>query len=660
MSGRYRRGMLHLAAAVDLPDRPGAGPCAELVRLAEHGRLDFVTLGDSTGRPGAEALDLLAAVASATRRIGLVGVLPGAVAPWAAPAAPEPTASAALEPAAWAVPEPATPEPVGSAASGPAGRPAPEPAAWAVLDRIAGGRAGRWIEAPGTEAAARAAGRTGPEAAGPAGAARGPWDAAGGAAEGAPDVPEAGVGVRGATASSASAPARDHPHPTLLAPAPPRTHPVRVADAGTRPARAFAARFADVALVRAATPAQAVAVREDLRSRATRSGRDPGALRILVSLRVDLGGGERAAEPGHGGGGPRPTAQGPLYRGGPVDLADLLAAWHTEGAADGFHLVPVEPRRDLERLVNGTVALLQHRGLFRTFYPGGTLREHLGLARPVHHSPRPKKIKHIKGWNSMAIDASDAWKQWREKREESVTAPYGPLALTATHWIEDQPEGRLPDIPGTWVADGEGVVLTAVETDGLQVDRRPFGGEIRLTADTGPEAAARVSLGEKRLVVLVREGVWGVRVYDPGAEARRAFRGIEATAYDPGWAVPGRFTPYDARRVVRLGNADGRARGFALAGELAFTVGGRERTLAVARQGEGPLWVVFADATSGDTSFRFRFLFPDAPDAQGRTTVDFNRAQLPPCAFADHFLCPFPPPGNTLDIAVEAGERTLR
>ncbi|MFJ8092958.1 DUF1684 domain-containing protein [Streptomyces griseofuscus] len=260
----------------------------------------------------------------------------------------------------------------------------------------------------------------------------------------------------------------------------------------------------------------------------------------------------------------------------------------------------------------------------------------------------------------MAIDAFDAWKQWREKREESVTAPCGPLALTGTHWIEDRPEGRLPDIPGIWLADGEGIVLTAAESDGLQVDRRPFAGEIRLTADTGPEAAARVSLGEKRLVVLVREGSWGVRVYDPGAEARRAFRGIAATEYDPGWSVPGRFTPYEAQRVLRLGNADGRTRGFALAGELSFTLAGRERTLAVARQGEGPLWAVFADATSGDTSFRFRFLYPQAPDAQGRTTVDFNRAQLPPCAFADHFLCPLPPPGNTLDTAVEAGERTLR
>lgn len=259
----------------------------------------------------------------------------------------------------------------------------------------------------------------------------------------------------------------------------------------------------------------------------------------------------------------------------------------------------------------------------------------------------------------MTTDASDAWKQWHEQRVERVSAPYGPLALTATHWIEDYPDGRIPDIPGNWVADEGGVVLTAAGTDGLTVDGRPFAGEVRLAADLGPEARARVALGGKRLVVLVREGVWGVRVYDPGSAARRAFRGIKAGPHDPRWSVPGRFTPYEATRTVRLGNADGRERGFDLAGELTFTLAGQERTLKVARQGDGLLWAVFADATSGDTSFRFRFLFAPAPDAEGRTTVDFNRAQLPPCAFADHFICPFPPPGNTLDVAIEAGERHL-
>ncbi|MES4892064.1 DUF1684 domain-containing protein [Streptomyces sp. NPDC096012] len=259
----------------------------------------------------------------------------------------------------------------------------------------------------------------------------------------------------------------------------------------------------------------------------------------------------------------------------------------------------------------------------------------------------------------MTTDASDAWEHWHAEREKTVSAPYGPLALTATHWVGDYPEGRLPDIPGIWVADGAGIVLTATETDGLTVDGRPFTGEVHLAADRGPESGARVALGGKRLFVLVREGVWGVRVYDPEFPARRAFRGVEVTPHASRWSVPGRFTPYAGPRTVRVGNADGRERGLALAGELAFTLAGQERTLQVAQQGDGLLWAVFADATSGDTSFRFRFLYPQAPDAEGRTVVDFNRAQLPPCAFADHFVCPFPPPGNTLDVAIDAGERAL-
>jgi uncharacterized protein (DUF1684 family) len=257
-------------------------------------------------------------------------------------------------------------------------------------------------------------------------------------------------------------------------------------------------------------------------------------------------------------------------------------------------------------------------------------------------------------------DASARWKQWHEDRTEAVSAPYGPLALTGTHWLHDHPDGRLADLPGQWRADGDAVVLQAGEADGLTVDGRPVAGRVRLGADSGPVAGARVALGERRLVVLVREGEWAVRVYDPSSAARRAFRGISATPYDARWSVPARFTPYPDSRTVRVPNADGRTRGLALAGELAFALEGREHTLQAAVQPDGTLWAVFTDATSGKSSFRFRFLYADAPDAEGRTTADFNRAVLPPCAFAEHFLCPFPPPGNTLDLAIPAGERTLR
>ncbi|MEV3854601.1 DUF1684 domain-containing protein [Streptomyces sp. NPDC050095] len=238
-------------------------------------------------------------------------------------------------------------------------------------------------------------------------------------------------------------------------------------------------------------------------------------------------------------------------------------------------------------------------------------------------------------------DAADLHKQWHEERIAAVSAPQGPLALVGTHWLADHPEGRLPAIPGQWREGGDALVHTL------------DGQETRLGAD------ASVPLGERRLVVIVREGLWAVRDFDPAAPTRTAFTGIDLTPYDARFSVEGRFTAYDTAREIRVETADGIERGLGLAGELTFTLDGQEHTLKVTRFADGRLWAVFADATSGSGTFRFRFLYAQAPDADGRTTVDLNRAVLPNCAFADHFICPFPPPGNTLPVAIEAGERNL-
>lgn len=123
---------------------------------------------------------------------------------------------------------------------------------------------------------------------------------------------------------------------------------------------------------------------------------------------------------------------------------------------------------------------------------------------------------------------------------------------------------------------------------------------------------------------------------------------------------PAVFTPFedgDAQAVL-VPNADGKDRPLAVTGRITFTVAGEHRTLTVSGAGRG-LSGVIADATSGADTYRFRFITLPAPDADGRTVLDFNRAYLPPCAFADHFICPFPPPGNRLDFAVEAGEKQV-
>ncbi|EDY46890.1 DUF1684 domain-containing protein [Streptomyces sp. SPB074] len=249
------------------------------------------------------------------------------------------------------------------------------------------------------------------------------------------------------------------------------------------------------------------------------------------------------------------------------------------------------------------------------------------------------------------------WRRWRAARAQAVTAPWGPLSVIGTHWLADYPDGLLPDIPGRWRAAGEHVSLT--RGAGLLVRGRPYAGEALLDADTGPAERAQVAHRRRRLTVLESEGAWAVRVHDPDAPARRAFPGLEVSPWEARWALRGRFVPYESKQTVRVPNADGHERGLALGGELRFSAEGSAYVLRVGVQPDGGLGVIFADTTSGAGSHRFRFLFTPAPAPDGTVPVDFNRAVLPPCALGPHFLCPFPPPGNTLGLAVTAGERRL-
>jgi FMN-dependent oxidoreductase (nitrilotriacetate monooxygenase family) len=68
--------------------------------------------------------------------------------------------------------------------------------------------------------------------------------------------------------------------------------------------------------------------------------------------------------------------------GTPDRIADLIEEWFTDGAADGFNVMPPVLPAMLDVFVEQVVPLLQQRGLFRTAYDAQTLRGHYGLARP--------------------------------------------------------------------------------------------------------------------------------------------------------------------------------------------------------------------------------------------------------------------------------------
>jgi len=74
--------------------------------------------------------------------------------------------------------------------------------------------------------------------------------------------------------------------------------------------------------------------------------------------------------------------------GTPAEIVDMMEQWVSEGACDGFNIMPPVFPASLREFVDLVVPELQRRGLYRTAYSGTTLRENLGLTRPTWPSKR--------------------------------------------------------------------------------------------------------------------------------------------------------------------------------------------------------------------------------------------------------------------------------
>lgn len=91
----------------------------------------------------------------------------------------------------------------------------------------------------------------------------------------------------------------------------------------------------------------------------------------------------------------RRVAAGQMSRhmtGSHEQVADMMQAWFDAGASDGFVISAPYLPGSLEAFVRGVVPVLQARGRFRSEYEGTTLRENLGLQRPVsRHVGHPER-----------------------------------------------------------------------------------------------------------------------------------------------------------------------------------------------------------------------------------------------------------------------------
>lgn len=221
----------------------------------------------------------------------------------------------------------------------------------------------------------------------------------------------------------------------------PQVRPVIFQAGSSEPGRRLAARTADVVFTLQSDLDEARAFRDDIRQRTAEFGRDPEKIKILVGMTPIVGDTDEEARalqtrmrdliPAElavadlialSGGldfrqfdldGPMPDlpesnagkshrqaiidvarrdnlsivdtaryfAEGSYLKmvGAPTTIADTMQEWLDAGACDGFLAVPTHYPTGVEDFTGRVVPELQRRGIFRTEYEDGTLRERLGV-----------------------------------------------------------------------------------------------------------------------------------------------------------------------------------------------------------------------------------------------------------------------------------------
>jgi hypothetical protein len=257
-------------------------------------------------------------------------------------------------------------------------------------------------------------------------------------------------------------------------------------------------------------------------------------------------------------------------------------------------------------------------------------------------------------------------RHWRQDRLNELMAPDGWLGLAGLFWLEPGANtfgraaesgivlpGEVPETLGTFYLKGDTVLmeLTAgntVKVNGLEVDSYPL----------SAQATAPVVIYKHLSWTLIgRGGKFGIRLWDRNRPELQDTVHIESYPIDPAWRIAAQWVPDSTGHTVTYRNVVDMVLNMETEGRLRFQQDGQTYELTALDGGEEELFLIFADATTGETTYGGgRYLYTPRPDSTGMTYLDFNKAYNPPCAFTEFATCLLPPAENRLDLAITAGE----
>jgi uncharacterized protein (DUF1684 family) len=268
---------------------------------------------------------------------------------------------------------------------------------------------------------------------------------------------------------------------------------------------------------------------------------------------------------------------------------------------------------------------------------------------------------------AAAVAETEAWRAKHEAdyRREWVTIAGLHFLMPGVHTAGSAASNDIvlpasvPPRLGRFILDNDAVRFEPEPGAAVSLNGTAIGAPVQMI-DDGKDQPDELAIGDIRVAVHRSGDRKSLRVWDPGGDLARGFRGFTWFPIQAGYRVTGRFILDDTAREMQVVNTFGDLDSFKTEGVVEFTLNGQTLRLRPFTTRPKRFYFVFRDASAGQETYEAaRFLYSDLRE-DGTTVLDFNQAYNPPCAFNPYTTCPIPLPENRLKVKILAGERAYR
>jgi uncharacterized protein len=294
------------------------------------------------------------------------------------------------------------------------------------------------------------------------------------------------------------------------------------------------------------------------------------------------------------------------------------------------------------------------------------------IAAPALAKPKAARVMAAEPVKLGAAEAETLRAELKKDREETLdwlkTSPTSYLATVQRRDFDGRPSltvGRDPD-NDVRIDDADVQphhLRVTVMGDSFHVEALDEAARFKVKDTETREARVGPSaVGVGRFTLrLSHQRFPAIIVFDPRSPRFADYKGLHWFAPDFRYRYVLPLTPNPAADTLVIMSTRGNQRRGLRVGWFDFKAGGKPCRLEVTRLlepgvGENDFGLFFRDATTGKESYALGRYVDAERRADGLFVLDFNHAYNPACAVSDHYNCPIPPKGNTLKVAIRAGE----